>query len=181
MFKPFLVVFLLFFVSGCTIDGATHGKNLNDYNGTEKVGVVFDVSHNIDLYVYPETRGCIDSGSDQRGYVNGAIFFRNTKLTNKKIGSPEFLGMPILRREFWLSSKDKIVIVEYSYDNFFSKPLYITSFQPQPGKFYYIFMNANKNLGGPIMIKEIVSNAKGLSSLVSVDTIDETHQLSFCQ
>ncbi|PKX82053.1 hypothetical protein A0G02_16140 [Pectobacterium peruviense] len=118
-------------LSGCSV--ATYSNKLEDYQGTDRVGMTFD-NRNLDyIRVYPNTDRCINIDAPENGYTNNAIGFQ-TKLNNKELGFPEIPETPTMVREFWVSAKNNIAVRMIAGNGGFRT----VTFKPVVGNYYYI-------------------------------------------
>lgn len=163
--KYIAVILVFFLASACS----TGPKMLQDFEGGDKAGIAFDSSTQArNLFIIAQTKDCLNLNEEQRGLIYYPSSSRS-RLSNKKIGVPEILGMSAIRREFWLSAKDNIAMVIVK-DYHVNKILSGFMFKPEPNAFYYVD-NDYKN-GDTIMIYKIVRQNSGIYKKVSV-TLDK--------
>ncbi|RYC39271.1 hypothetical protein CTN06_17045 [Pectobacterium zantedeschiae] len=118
-------------LSGCS--AATYSNKLQDYQGTDRVGITFD-NRNLDyIRVYPTTDRCIDVGAHENGYTNNAFGFQ-TKLNNKALGFPAIPETPTMIREFWVSAQHNIAVRMIAANGGFTT----VTFKPVVGNYYYV-------------------------------------------
>ncbi|QYM91463.1 hypothetical protein [Dickeya zeae] len=129
--RLFLIGMLCGCVSGCSV--ATYSHKLEDYSGSDRVGMTFD-NRNLDyIRVYPNTKECINLDASDNGYTNNAVGFQ-TKLNNKELGFPEIPESSPMKREFWVSAKGNIAVRMIAPNGVADT----ITFKPVIGNYYYV-------------------------------------------
>lgn len=167
-----------------------HNRALIDYEGSDRVGIAFDVSRKAwaskssPIRIYPETIGCIDLSSDKNGYLTRGMFGSGeSNPVGKKIGVPEVSGMSKDRIELWVSAKNNIAIKTIYTGNtgktgYFSIKTTVVdeavTFKPEPGAFYYVTIDFEK--ADPVTYKfmrvyKITDDGAGEKVLKHVDNL----------
>ncbi|GKX61976.1 hypothetical protein SOASR032_05450 [Pragia fontium] len=188
--KKFIGLIISFiFLTGCSAI-TEYNKALSDYEGSDRVGIAFDVSRDGimskmgPVRIYPETIGCIDLSSSKNGFLSGNIFGGGeVNSVGKKIGIPEVNGMAKDRVELWVSAKHNIAI-RTIYTGQTGKTGYfsiktavaesVVTFKPEPGTFYYVTINFDKVdpiTGKYMRVYKIIDDGAGRKSLKHVSDL----------
>lgn len=183
-----LIISFTFLVGCSTI--SEHNRALLDYEGSDRVGIAFDVSRKgwaskvPPIRIYPETVRCINLHSDKNGYLTTGMFGSGeSNPVGKKIGIPEVSGMSKDRIELWVSAKNNIAIKTIFTGNtgntdYFSIKTTVrdeaVTFKPEPGAFYYVtidFENLDPVTSSFMRVYKIADDGAGGKVLKHVDNL----------
>ena len=167
-----------------------HNKALTDYEGSDRVGIAFDVhkdgilSNNDPIRIYPETMGCIDLQSEKNGYLGRQMFGSGESYSaGKSIGVPEATGMSKDRIELWVSAKYDIAI-RTVYVGATGKTGYLSprkgvvesvvTFKPEAGAFYYVTVDSNEvePISKFMKVYQIIDDGTGRKTLQPVKELN---------
>lgn len=154
LIRMLALIVIPFCLSGCLI--YEYNTSLEDYEGSDRVGIAFDALNTGSIRVYQNVVGCVNVDNKGNRNIRGLFSGNDTKL----IGVPEIPGMKKERKEFWLDGSSNIAIRRmYTRDTGYREKTTYTeglSFRPVLGNYYYATIVNDK-----LFLFEISKDEKG--------------------